>query len=110
MASPCNELYGGVVQFGISADSPPAFQKEVNLDTIHEEWNTYSVTQRVIQNNTSRVQVCLKKNDVDIASYEMATTKALSLKNKQVKIYLAGPWSEAATGYNVRNFFLEQYD
>ena len=104
----------GVLHFVFNKEaSPPYFAKQVDHECTDQQWNTYSLTQRVIENNTSRVKLSLKKDGVEIASHEMATSTANQLTNKQMKVYLSSThenWPKSATNYNVKNFFLEQYE
>ena len=82
--------------------------KRVQRECYDGEWNTYSLTQRQIQNNTSLVRLSLAENGVEIGSHEMETSTEMS--SMQIKVYLSDPFHFSATSFNVRNFFLEQYD
>jgi len=54
------------------------------------------------------VRLSLKENGVEIGSHEMETSMEMS--SMQLKVYLSDPIHFSATHFNVRNFFLEQYD
>jgi len=86
-------------------------QERVQRECNDGEWNTYSLTQRQIENNSSFVRLSLEEDGLEIGSHEMETSIANKATNMELKVYLADPWHVfAATTFNVRNFFLEQYD
>ena len=99
----------GLVMHFISVQ-PNRYYQYVSSDCNDGEWNTYTLTHQQIPNNPSRMRLSLKKDGVEISSGEMDTSKADELTNMQMKVYLSNPWEYAASEYNVRNFFLEQYE
>ena len=92
-----------------------AFLKETGQNRVQNEctdgeWNTYSLIQRQMLNDTSRVRLSVQIDGVEGGSYEMDTSAANQLANKKLKVYLSDPFTPfSATSFNVRNFFLEQY-
>jgi hypothetical protein len=83
----------------------------INKECNDGEWNTYSLTHRQISNNPSRVKLSLRKDGNEIKSHEMDTSRANQLTNMQLKVYFSHPFdTPAASEYNVKNFFYEEYD
>jgi hypothetical protein len=83
---------------------------KIDSDCNDGEWNTYSLTHRQISNNPSRLKLSLRKDGNEIKTHEMDTSRANQLTNMELKVYLSDPWHTAASAYNVKNFFIEEYD
>ena len=98
----------GVLHINFSHSSEKA--TVINKDCNDGEWNTYSLTHRQISNNPSRVRLSLKKDENEIKSTEMDTSRANQITNMRLKVYFSHPWTPAANKYNVKNFFIEEYD
>jgi len=99
----------GLLHINFSKASGGATQ--IDSDCNDGEWNTYSLTHRQISNNPSRVKLSLRKDGNEIKTHEMDTSRANEITNMELKVYLSNPWTAAAASeYNVKNFFYEEYD